>query len=86
MSNDLRTLQYPRHLHAPGGVWKIVNDAEDAAAAIAAGWALSPDGPFVTAEAVEASEDVPQEPYESDPAVPPVAARKKPGRKPKPKE
>jgi hypothetical protein len=74
---DLATLQYPRHLHDAGGAWQIVDDAEAAEVMIAAGWALSPAGPFV--HAAEPLVDVEALPM-IDPAAPPVAERKKPGR------
>jgi hypothetical protein len=76
---EVGTLQYPRHLHRSGGEFLIVANAEDAALALADGWTLSPDAPAV----VDAPPDVQEaEPIVGppDPAVPPVAARKKPGR------
>ncbi len=43
---DLRTLDYPRHVHKPSepGDWKYlkVADAEACAAALADGWSLTP--------------------------------------------
>lgn len=43
---DLETLEYPRHLHMPSvpgnWVYRIVQDAEECAAALREGWSLVP--------------------------------------------
>lgn len=39
---DLDAREYPRHLHKPAGAFLHVDTPEDAAAALADGWALTP--------------------------------------------
>lgn len=34
--------EYPRHLHKPGGAYKVVHDDDEKAAALEAGWSLQP--------------------------------------------
>lgn len=87
---ELRTLQYPRHVHQDGQ-WKIVSSAAECDAALETGWVLSPgDAPRATAsvpvEPVTVLEADPPPASEDLPAVEPVAPRKKPGRPPKAKE
>lgn len=72
---ELSALQYPRHLHR-SDTYRIVADAEDAMKALEDGWTLSPGDP--TLDATTADPSVVQE--DLDPAVPPVAVRKKSGR------
>ncbi len=40
---DLHRLEYPRHLHQPGGRWVRVNNVTEAAAAVADGWYVDPN-------------------------------------------
>jgi hypothetical protein len=62
---NLRSLQYPRHLHKPRGLYLIVDSAQEAAQAIGDGW-------FVDAnDALKAGGPAPQE---TRPAQPPVIA------------
>ena len=84
---DLKTLQYPRHIHKDGG-YRIVSTTEECDAALDAGWVLSPgDAPRgVIMEDVYPIEMVDSLPEDVFPAVEPVALRKKPGRPPKAKE
>ncbi len=83
---DLNTLQYPRHLHKPDGVWTMVHDAGAAVLALEDGWALSPNdfAPRAddTPETAPEPETVPVAVavIQIEPDVVPVAPRKKPGR------
>lgn len=67
---ELKTLQYPRHVHR-GAEWKVVQDAAECDAALDAGWVLSPgdspraeqmieDADHETGETPEAVADVPE--------------------------
>lgn len=72
---DLKTLQYPRHIHKDGA-YQIVPSWEACDTAMDDGWVLSPgDAPRETADAGEAS-DSPG----NTPDMEPVAPRRKPGR------
>lgn len=54
--DDLRALEYPRHLHRADGSYLRVNDADEAEAAVADGWTVayrSPDDVAADAQADE---------------------------------
>ncbi len=72
---DLKTLQYPRHIHKDGA-YRIVDTPEACDAAMDAGWVLSPhDAPRGSSE-----------PMTDDLTAPAVPVKRKPGRPSKAKE
>lgn len=84
-SEKLSALEYPRHVHRPGGASLIVGDVNECAAAIKDGWLVEcpppADSPLGMAaasagEPLAASADAP-----APGALPPVETPKKHGRK-----
>lgn len=83
---DLKTLQYPRHIHRDGQ-WKLTPSWEACDAAMDEGWVLSPgDLPRETTDSAVDTPETADTSSDSAPDTAPVALRRKPGRPRMPKE